>query len=154
MDPYLPAGIITALIQDDKKSNFRWSCRLEVRGAINNKRIYKCNISPLKTFFNKWHLYNGLSWGNCLNNQSLICHLYNKGKKTYCKIVNILLCLNHFNVNVHPFLRLRKSFLGDPGLGPNTNTMMQPATIFIIMTPLISMSIITMSRTKWLSRRK
>ena len=28
MDPYLPAGIISSLIQDDKNSNFRWSSRL------------------------------------------------------------------------------------------------------------------------------
>ena len=28
MDPYLPAGIISSLLQDDKNSNFRWSSRL------------------------------------------------------------------------------------------------------------------------------
>ena len=28
MDPYLPAGIISSLIQEDKNSNFRWSSRL------------------------------------------------------------------------------------------------------------------------------
>ena len=28
MDPYLPAGIISSLLHDDKNSNFRWSSRL------------------------------------------------------------------------------------------------------------------------------
>ena len=35
MDPYLPAGIISSLIQNDKQSNFIWSNRIENERQAN-----------------------------------------------------------------------------------------------------------------------
>ena len=47
MDPYLPAGIISALIQDDKNSNFRWSSRLiaerEAPGSPGSRSRHRHN---------------------------------------------------------------------------------------------------------------
>merc|ERR1719468_867013 len=50
MDPYLPAGIIASLIQDDKNSNFRWSSRLiaerEAPGSPGSRSRHQHNVAP------------------------------------------------------------------------------------------------------------
>ena len=49
MDPYLPAGIIASLIQDDKNSNFRWSSRLiaerETPGSPGSRSRHRHNVA-------------------------------------------------------------------------------------------------------------
>ena len=50
MDPYLPAGIISSLIQDDKNSNFLWSSRLiaerEAPGSPGSQPRHRDNLTP------------------------------------------------------------------------------------------------------------
>ena len=50
MDPYLPAGIISSLIQDDKNSHFRWSSRLiaerEAPGSPGARPRHQDNVTP------------------------------------------------------------------------------------------------------------